>query len=51
MHGPHFSANPIGVESTPRTGSRDVARGEAAAAFLVRDSDEPVSPVRGAAMA
>jgi catechol-2,3-dioxygenase len=51
MHGPHFSANPIGVEYDPEDWVARRHAGEAAAAFLVRHSDEPVSPVRGAAMA
>ena len=51
MHGPHFSANPIGVEYDPEDWVARRRAGEPEAAFLVRHSDAPVSPVRGAAMA
>jgi catechol-2,3-dioxygenase len=47
MHGPHFGANPIGVEFDPEEWSTRLRAGESAAAFLVRSTDEPASPVRG----
>ncbi|MBX3642681.1 MAG: VOC family protein [Rubrivivax sp.] len=47
MHGPHFSANPIGVEYDPDDWVARRRAGTPAADFLVRASDEPISPVRG----
>ena len=47
MHGPHFSANPIGVEYHPDDWVARRRAGEPVAAFLQRDTDMPLSPVRG----
>ncbi len=49
MHGPHFSANPIGVEFDPQDWLLRLRAGEPAAELLVRKVHQPVSPVRGAA--
>ena len=48
MHGPHFSANPIGVEYDPEEWVARRRGGAPVAAFLARQGDLPVSPVRGA---
>ena len=50
MQGPHFSANPIGVEYDPQEWLCRLRAGEPAADLLVRKVHQPVSPVRGAAM-
>ena len=47
MHGPHFSANPIGVEYDPDEWLQRLKAGAPLAEFLVRETDLPVSPVRG----
>ena len=47
MHGPHFSANPIGVEYDPEDWLVRLRSGAPASEFLLRQTDEPVSPVRG----
>jgi len=47
MAGPHFGANPIGVEYDPDDWLAKVRGGMPAAELLPRRSDEPVSPVRG----
>lgn len=47
MHGPHFSANPIGVEYDPEDWLARLRAGTPASDFLMRQTDEPVSPVRG----
>ncbi len=47
MHGPHFSANPIGVEYDPDEWLQRLKAGAPLAEFLVRQTDLPVSPVRG----
>ena len=47
MHGPHFSANPIGVEFDPQDWLARLRAGTPASDFLLRHTDEPVSPVRG----
>jgi len=47
MEGPHFSANPIGVEYDPDEWLARLRTGVPAAEFLHRRTDEPVSPVRG----
>jgi catechol-2,3-dioxygenase len=49
MQGPHFSANPIGVEFDPQDWLLRLRAGEPAADLLVRKVHQPVSPVRGAA--
>jgi catechol-2,3-dioxygenase len=48
MHGPHFSANPIGVEYDPQDRVARRRAGAPVAAFLMRASDEPISPIRAA---
>jgi len=48
MNGPHFAANPIGVEYDPDEMLAKVRAGTPGSAFLQRQSDLPVSPVRGA---
>ena len=48
MEGPHFGANPIGVEYDPDAWLAKLRAGTPASEFLMRQTDEPVSPVRGA---
>ncbi len=48
MTGPHFSANPIGVEYDPDEVLAQLRAGTPGSAFLKRQADLPVSPVRGA---
>jgi catechol-2,3-dioxygenase len=48
MHGPHFEANPIGVEYDPEKVLASIRSGTPGSAFLRRQSDLPVSPIRGA---
>ena len=48
MAGPHFAANPIGVEYDPDEWLARVRAGTPASAFLRRQTDEPISPIRGA---
>jgi len=47
MAGPHFGANPIGVEFDPDEWLAKVRGGTPASELLPRRTDEPVSPVRG----
>ena len=47
MEGPHFGANPIGVEYDPDEWLAKLRAGTPAAEFLQRKADEPVSPIRG----
>lgn len=47
MHGPHFAANPIGVEYDPEEWLARLRAGEPASSFLPRTVDLPISPVRG----
>ena len=47
MAGPHFGANPIGVEYDPDDWLAKLHAGTPTSEFLVRRTDEPVSPVRG----
>lgn len=47
MEGPHFAANPIGVEYDPEEWLAKVRAGTPVSAFLQRRTDEPVSPIRG----
>lgn len=47
MHGPHFDANPIGVEYDPEVWLARLQAGAAESEFLTRKVDLPVSPVRG----
>ncbi len=48
MNGPHFAANPIGVEYDPDVVLAQIRAGTPGAHFLTRASDLPVSPIRGA---
>ena len=45
MEGPHFGANPIGVEYDPDAWLAKLRAGTPASEFLMRQTDEPVSPV------
>lgn len=47
MEGPHFAANPIGVEYDPEEWLAKVRAGAPVSEFLRRRTDEPVSPIRG----
>jgi hypothetical protein len=47
MGGPHFAANPIGVEYDPDDLLARLRAGAPASEFLLRQTDEPVSPIRG----
>jgi catechol-2,3-dioxygenase len=47
MAGPHFAANPIGVEFDPGAWLARLRAGAPASEFLTRRTDQPVSPVRG----
>lgn len=47
MAGPHFAANPIGVEYDPEDWLAKLRAGAPASDFLLRRTDEPVSPIRG----
>jgi catechol-2,3-dioxygenase len=51
MAGPHYSANPIGVEFDPDEWIARLQAKVPEAAFLVRQSDEPVSPIRSSSAA
>ena len=48
MNGPGFAANPIGVEYDPEEMLAKIRSGTPGSAFLRRQSDLPVSPIRGA---
>jgi catechol-2,3-dioxygenase len=48
MHGPGFATNPIGVEYDPEEILAKIKAGAPGSAFLHRQSDLPVSPIRGA---
>ena len=48
MNGPHFATNPIGVEYDPDEVLARIRAGTHGSAFLTRQSDLPVSPIRGA---
>jgi len=48
MNGPHFATNPIGVEYDPDEVLARIRAGTPGSAFLTRQSDLPVSPIRGA---
>ena len=50
IHGPHFSANPIGVEYDPDVWLARLRAGVPASEFLTRHIDEPISPIRDAEM-
>lgn len=47
MEGPHFAANPIGVEYDPEDWLARLRAGAPQTEFLVRRAHEPVSPIRG----
>ncbi len=47
MEGPHFAANPIGVEYDPEEWLGKLRAGAPVSEFLRRPTDEPVSPIRG----
>jgi hypothetical protein len=47
MTGPGFAANPIGVEYDPEEVLAKIRAGTPGSAFLRRQSDLPVSPIRG----
>lgn len=47
MAGPHFSANPIGVEYDPEEWLEKLRAGTPGSEFLRRGTDAPVSPIRG----
>ncbi len=47
MAGPHFAANPIGVEYDPEDWLKKVRAGTRASEFLRRGTHQPVSPIRG----
>lgn len=47
MHGPHLIANPIGVEYDPEEWLARLRAGAPSSEFLMRQTDEPVSPIRG----
>ena len=47
MGGPHFAANPIGVEYDPEDWLARLRAGAPASEFLLRRTDEPISPIRG----
>jgi len=47
MAGPHFAANPIGVEYDPEDWLARLRAGAPASEFLLRQTDEPISPIRG----
>jgi hypothetical protein len=47
MEGPHFAANPIGVEYDPDDWLARLRAGTRPSEFLIRHTDEPVSPIRG----
>ena len=47
MESPHFAANPIGVEFDPDEWLSRLRSGTPPSEFLVRSTDEPVSPIRG----
>jgi len=48
MSGPHFAANPIGVEYDPEDWLAQKKAGAELSGFLVRQVHEPMSPLRGA---
>jgi len=47
MEGPHFAANPIGVEYDPDDWLAKLRAGTPTSEFLVRTTHAPVSPIRG----
>lgn len=51
MHGPHFAANPIGVEYDPDEILARLRSGTPGSEVLPRKTDLPVSPIRSAVLA
>ncbi len=47
MAGPRFAVNPIGVEFDPEDWLARLRAGAPTSEFLRRQTDEPVSPIRG----
>jgi len=47
MHGPHYGANPIGVEYDPEEILARLRSGTPGSEFLMRQSDVPIAPIRG----
>jgi catechol-2,3-dioxygenase len=47
MYGPHFSANPVGVEFDAEDWLARLRAGAPLSNFLVREIHEPASPIRG----
>lgn len=47
MAGPHFAANPIGVEFDPDDWLARLRAGTPESQFLLRQTDDPISPFRG----
>ncbi len=47
MAGPHFAANPIGVEYDPDDWLARLRAGAPVSSFIRRETDEPRSPIRG----
>jgi len=50
LRSPGFRANPIGVEYDPDAWLARLRGGVPATEFLIRTSDQPISPIRGAGM-
>jgi len=48
MYGPAFASNPVGVEFNPDEWLARLRAGAPASDFLIRQTDEPASPIRGA---
>jgi hypothetical protein len=48
MYGPGFTSNPIGVEFNPDEWLARLRDGAPTSDFLIRQTDEPASPLRGA---
>jgi catechol-2,3-dioxygenase len=51
MTGPRFGVNPVGVEFDPDVWLARLRSGTPSCAMLVRESDQPVSPIRSAGLA
>jgi hypothetical protein len=48
MYGPSFTSNPVGVEFDPEDWLARLRAGAPKSDFLIRQTDEPASPLRGA---
>jgi len=48
MYGPAFASNPVGVEFNPDEWLARLRAGAPASDFLIRQTDETASPIRGA---